>query len=102
MGNVPAHVLTGAAADSEWRTPLPPPAGLLDVMAGLLETRLDPNDLGNRDVAFMRAVAPYVYSVGLRYFRAEAEGTEHIPETGQFLAVGNHGGVPLLPDVFIL
>jgi len=47
-------------------------------------------------------VSRLLYAVGVRYFRAECEGVENLPTSGQFIAVGNHSGAPLMPDVAVL
>jgi 1-acyl-sn-glycerol-3-phosphate acyltransferase len=77
-------------------------ADLLGVLRGIMGPALDPTDLSTRDVAFIRKLAPILYAIGMRYFRAEGEGLELVPTTGSFIAVGNHSGAPLLPDVVLL
>ena len=71
-------------------------------LVGLLTERMDPSDLGNRDPEFIKAVAPALDFLRLRYFRSVGEGMEHIPASGPFIAVGNHSGGPLLPDVWMM
>jgi len=67
----------------------------------LLNADLDPGDPRSRDPEFIKATAPFFEFLWTRYFRAEVEGTEHIPKRGPFIAVGNHSGGPLLPDVWL-
>ena len=72
-------------------------------LQGLLETDLDPDDPSHRDVEFIRDyAAPVLDSIKRYYFRAEFEDFHNVPRDGPFLAVGNHSGGPLLPDVFAL
>ncbi len=61
----------------------------------------DTSDLGNRDPDFMRRVAPFFYAIGRYYFRGGGDGLANIPRDGQFIAVGNHSGAPILPDVWV-
>jgi thioester reductase-like protein len=68
----------------------------------LFTRRMDPADLGNRDPKFIEAVAPALDHLRLRYFRSAGEGMEHVPASGPFIAVANHSGGPLLPDVFMM
>ena len=35
-----------------------------------------------------------------RYFRAEFEGLENVPRKAPFIAVANHSGAPILPDIW--
>jgi 1-acyl-sn-glycerol-3-phosphate acyltransferase len=72
------------------------------MLRDLLRQDLDPGDLRNRDVAYLKGLSRLLYAVGVRYFRAEAEGLENLPTSGQFIAVGNHSGAPLMPDVAVL
>jgi 1-acyl-sn-glycerol-3-phosphate acyltransferase len=81
---------------------VPEPGGLGHVLAALLEPGVDPADLRSRDVVLMRTLAPALWAFCERYFRVQAEGLEHIPTGGSYIAVGNHGGAPLLPDVCTL
>jgi 1-acyl-sn-glycerol-3-phosphate acyltransferase len=75
---------------------------LLGMLADLFRQDLDPSDMRNRDVAFAKKLAPLLYAIGMRYFRAEGEGFERLPADGQYIGVGNHSGPPLLPDVCVL
>src|SRR2546428_8224237 len=72
------------------------------MLLDLFRRDLEPCDLRNRDVAYIKVVSRLLYAVGVRYFRAECEGVENLPTSGQFIAVGNHSGAPLLPDVAVL
>ncbi len=61
----------------------------------------DPDDPSNRDPDFIRKVAPIVDAISTHYFRAEFEGEENAPTEGPLMAIGNHSGGPLLPDVWV-
>lgn len=64
---------------------------------------LDPDDLRGRDPRFIREVArPFCDWLRKRYFRSEIDGLEHVPRSGSFIAVANHSGGPLLPDVWLM
>lgn len=64
---------------------------------------LDPDDLRGRDPDFIREVGqPFCDFLRERYFRSEIEGLEHVPRSGSFIAVANHSGGPLLPDVWLM
>jgi len=97
-----AFRVPAGAADWPAQPPAPPRATIREVLGKLSEPIADPSDLRNRDVAFIQAISPALWSVGARYFRFEVEGVEHIPPRGRYIAVGNHGGAPLLPDVVVL
>jgi 1-acyl-sn-glycerol-3-phosphate acyltransferase len=71
---------------------------MLAAMAGL-----DPDDLRGRDPRFIRDVGqPFCDWLRKRYFRSDMEGLEHVPRSGSFVAVANHSGGPLLPDVWLM
>src|SRR5512139_1118342 len=64
---------------------------------------LDPDDLSGRDPRFIRDVGqPFCDWLRRRYFRSEIEGLEHVPRSGSFIAVANHSGGPMLPDVWLM
>ena len=69
----------------------------------LVQENLDPDNPAHRDPDFIREVAwPLLRHVGTYYFRLEWRGTENLPKNGEsFLAVGNHSGGPILPDVWL-
>jgi 1-acyl-sn-glycerol-3-phosphate acyltransferase len=93
----------GPSAARKTRRPRekPPDAGLGTLLEQLLTADLDPADPASRDPAFIKATAPFFDFLWNRYFRAEVEGAEHVPASGPFIAVGNHSGGPLLPDVWL-
>ncbi len=69
----------------------------------LVQENLDPDNPAHRDLDFIREVAlPLLWNIGTYYFRAESRGTENLPKKGEsFIAVGNHSGGPILPDVWL-
>lgn len=75
-----------------------PGARLVDLLRG----PVDPCDLDCRDPEVVRRVGPLLEAVGRTYFRAEAEGLQHIPRSGPCLIVGNHNGGPIMPDVWVM
>src|SRR5262245_37123317 len=68
---------------------------LLQALPELAGPRLDSSDLGNRDPALLRRVAPLFYAIGRYYFRGEGEGLENLPRNEQFIVVGNHSAPPI-------
>ena len=77
---------------------------LLAVLGELAAWRGDPDDPANRDPTFIRRLLPLAHAIdwlGDVYFRKSIDGENHIPDE-QFIAVGNHGGGPLLPDVAVM
>jgi len=71
-----------------------------DVMSG---PDLDPDDLSGRDPEFIREVGqPFCDWLRKTYFRADVEGLERIPRNGSFIAVANHSGGPMLPDIWLM
>jgi 1-acyl-sn-glycerol-3-phosphate acyltransferase len=52
------------------------------------------------DSSFLAETLPFLDYV-LRYFDAEVEGFEDLPEEGPMLLVGNHSGGTLVPDVAV-
>jgi len=60
-------------------------------------------DLAHRDPGFIREYArPLLDLFSTHYFRTSFADVENVPKQGPFMAVGNHGGGPLLPDVFMM
>jgi 1-acyl-sn-glycerol-3-phosphate acyltransferase len=53
-----------------------------------------------RDPAFLAENLPFLDYV-LRYFDADVQGFENLPEDGPMLIVGNHSGGTLVPDVSV-
>lgn len=54
------------------------------------------------DPVVTEQVAKYAGAVVKRYFRAEVRGLDNFPATGAALAVSNHSGGMLTPDVLVL
>ncbi len=44
------------------------------------------------DPDMIKVIAPALTFLKERYFRVESHGTQHIPEEGRFLLIGNHSG----------
>ena len=64
---------------------------------------MSPDYLALRDPKFIREyAAPLCDLIGRHYFRTSFEDVHNVPKEGPFIAVGNHGGGPLLPDVFMM
>jgi 1-acyl-sn-glycerol-3-phosphate acyltransferase len=64
---------------------------------------LDPDDPSGRDPELIREVAlPLLDLVQRYYFRTEVEGIEYVPEEGPFIAIANHNGGPILPDLWVM
>jgi 1-acyl-sn-glycerol-3-phosphate acyltransferase len=83
----------------------PPPGrrrSWLEMLGEIIFQRLDPSDLNNRDPEFIAAVAPLINAAARWYFRLEHEGEEHLPAKGPVMAVGNHSGGPIMPDVWLI
>jgi len=59
-----------------------------------------PGELDAYDPALMARYGPWLTRLLHRWFRAEFEGLEHLPE-GPFLGVGNHSGGVLIPDTLV-
>jgi 1-acyl-sn-glycerol-3-phosphate acyltransferase len=60
-------------------------------------------DLSLRDPEFIRDWAvPVLDAVSTYYFRTSFQDVHNVPRQGPFIAIGNHGGGPLLPDVFMM
>lgn len=61
------------------------------------------DDLGRRDPDFIREYAsPLLGKISSYYFRTTFQDIENVPRQGPVVVVGNHGGGPLLPDVFMM
>jgi 1-acyl-sn-glycerol-3-phosphate acyltransferase len=62
---------------------------------------LDPSDLSGRDPEFIERVGrPFCAWLRHTYFRTEHEGIENVPREAPFIAIANHSGGPMLPDVW--
>src|ERR1044071_693938 len=71
-------------------------------VAGVLLREQAPEDwLDERDPDYIRRAVPAIRAWSDWYFRAEANGLEHIPEDEPVLLVGNHSGGTLIADTFI-
>jgi 1-acyl-sn-glycerol-3-phosphate acyltransferase len=84
--------------------PVPSLAILQDGLAALRDkarVAVRPRELAARDADFIERVRPLVTFFSDHYFRAEHELEEELPE-GPFLAVGNHNGMTIAPDMFCL
>ena len=57
-------------------------------LSELLGQTLDPTDPSHRDMETVRAVIPFLQFLRDVYFRAEGEGSEHIPTDRNFITVG--------------
>lgn len=56
-----------------------------------------------RDPGFIEGYAgPLLELFSTHYFRTSFAGVENVPKDGPFVAVANHGGGPLLPDVLMM
>jgi 1-acyl-sn-glycerol-3-phosphate acyltransferase len=77
---------------------------LLGSLVGQLsEPDLDPDDLAGRDLEFIERVGrPFCDWLRNSYFRTEVEGLEYVPRRGSFIAVANHSGGPMLPDIWLM
>jgi 1-acyl-sn-glycerol-3-phosphate acyltransferase len=64
---------------------------------------MDNAELDQRDPDFIREYAsPFLNWWGDNYFRISYQDIENLPKEGPVVVVGNHGGGPLLPDVFMM
>jgi 1-acyl-sn-glycerol-3-phosphate acyltransferase len=69
----------------------------------MTEPDLDPDDLSGRDPKFIREVGqPFCDWLRKSYFRADVEGLDRVPRKGPFIAVANHSGGPMLPDIWLM
>ncbi|MET0899781.1 MAG: lysophospholipid acyltransferase family protein [Mycobacterium sp.] len=59
-------------------------------------------EMAKWDPAVTEQIAKYAGSVVKRYFRAEVRGVDNFPAVGAALAVSNHSGGMLTPDVLVL
>lgn len=64
---------------------------------------LDADELAGRDPRFIEEVGrPFCDWLRKVYFRVEFEGVEYVPRRGSFIAVANHSGGPILPDIWVM
>jgi 1-acyl-sn-glycerol-3-phosphate acyltransferase len=89
-------------AHGQGTPPQSPWSKLRTLLADLASEDLDPNDPAGRDPEFIKAVAPFFEMVGTYYFRTATEEVQNVPTRGPFIAVANHNGGPLLPDVWLM
>jgi 1-acyl-sn-glycerol-3-phosphate acyltransferase len=54
-------------------------------------------DIDQRDPAYIERIQPLVGAI-LRWFDAEIQGFDRVPDEGPFLVVGNHSGGIYMPD----
>lgn len=59
-------------------------------------------EMAKFDPKFAAQVAKWAGSVAKSYFRAEVRGLDNFPATGAALAISNHSGGMLTPDVLVL
>jgi 1-acyl-sn-glycerol-3-phosphate acyltransferase len=73
------------------------------VVQDLWRANLDPTDPGGRDPTFIeRYGRPFCRWLSRSYFRTEFDGLENVPSKAPFIAVANHSGAPMLPDIWPL
>lgn len=60
-----------------------------------------PTDLSERDPEFIDLTLDLARVVGKYYFRWNAEGTQHVPERGGAVLVGNHNGGVMPTDTLL-
>jgi 1-acyl-sn-glycerol-3-phosphate acyltransferase len=59
-----------------------------------------PGELGAHDGAFVDRHAPWMTRLLHRWFRADVQGLDALPD-GPFVAVGNHSGAVMIPDALV-
>jgi 1-acyl-sn-glycerol-3-phosphate acyltransferase len=74
--------------------------GLIGFLAEYVQERIHGEPALQWDPSFLEDYLPFLDYV-LRYFDADVEGFEHVPEEGPVLLVGNHSGGTLVPDVSV-
>src|SRR5215210_2334916 len=80
-----------------------PPVLPAAVLESLWRDNLDDSELDGRDPEFIESYGKPVCDWFRRtYFRAEFFGEENVPNDPPFIAVANHSGAPILPDVWPL
>src|SRR5947209_5559696 len=95
-GELPPDALSGDAGQGPGSGGLP--GRLVRALAGLVQTRIPPADLDDRDPDYIRESLPGLWLLASLWFRAEVRGLANIPEDGPVLLVGNHSGGNLTPD----
>jgi 1-acyl-sn-glycerol-3-phosphate acyltransferase len=72
-------------------------------LENLLLEDLDPDNPAHRDPDFIKEYAePILRFIARHYFRLDNEGIENLPREGPLIVVANHGGGPILPDVWMM
>jgi 1-acyl-sn-glycerol-3-phosphate acyltransferase len=72
-------------------------------LENLLLEDLDPDNPAHRDPDFIREYAAPLFDFMARYyFRTEWEGVENVPREGPLMAIANHSGGPILPDLWMM
>jgi 1-acyl-sn-glycerol-3-phosphate acyltransferase len=73
------------------------------VISSVGRSSMDYADLDLRDPDFIREyAAPLMSWLGTNYFRTSFQDVENVPKAGPVVVVGNHGGGPIMPDVFMM
>jgi len=75
--------------------------GASRVLAGVVEQRIPPADLDERDPEYIRSTLPRLWPWASFYFRARVRGMHRVPAEGPVLLVGNHSGGNWPADTFI-
>jgi 1-acyl-sn-glycerol-3-phosphate acyltransferase len=73
-----------------------------DDEAGEAATEASRREMAKWDPAVTEQIAKYAGAIVKRYHRAEVRGLDNIPAVGAALAVSNHSGGMLTPDVLVL
>jgi 1-acyl-sn-glycerol-3-phosphate acyltransferase len=74
--------------------------GLIGYLAEYVRERAESEPALQYDPAFIEEGLPFLDYI-LRYFDAEVEGFENVPDEGPMLLVGNHSGGTLVPDTAV-
>jgi 1-acyl-sn-glycerol-3-phosphate acyltransferase len=70
-------------------------------VAGTVARHPSPDPFEARDPHYIERTLPALRLASKRYFRADVEGLENIPDSGGVLLVGNHSGGTLIADTFV-
>jgi 1-acyl-sn-glycerol-3-phosphate acyltransferase len=73
---------------------------LIGFLSEYVQGQVESAAASQRDPEFLEQGLPFLDSV-LRYFDAEVQGFENIPDGGPMLLVGNHSGGTLVPDTSV-